>query len=141
MPASLGPKAKTGSLSVALASDQEPISVVAQGTIDTGNSSTTPLGVSGVFTGTAIDITNYATVSVLVASDVAAATGGFSFQFSNDGTNWDHSHNFDFAGGSLSYNISAEAKYFRLVYTNSTVAQTYFRLQTVLRREYCMPSQ
>ena len=141
LPASLGPKAKTGSLSVALASDQEPISVVAQGTIDTGNSSTTPLGVSGVFTGTAIDITNYATVSVLVASDVAAATGGFSFQFSNDGTNWDHSHNFDFAGGSLSYNISAEAKYFRLVYTNSTVAQTYFRLQTVLRREYCMPSQ
>lgn len=114
---------------------------VATGTVDANNSTTTPLGISGVFTGTATDIKDYGTVSVLVASDVAAASGGFSLQFSNNGTNWDHAHNFDFAGGNLSYNISAEARYFRIVYTNNTVAQSYFRLQTVLRPVYVMPSQ
>lgn len=110
-------------------------------TVDANNSSTTPLAASGVFTGTATDISNYGTVSVLVASDVAAAASGFSFQFSNDGTNWDHTHNFDFNGGSLSYNISSEAKYFRLVFTNGGSPQTYFRLQTVLHRPYIAPSQ
>ena len=111
------------------------------GVVDANNSSSTPLGIGAIFTGTATDIKDYGTVSVLVASDVAAATGGFSFQFSNDGTNWDHSHNFDFAGGNLSYNISAEARYFRLVYTNGAVAQTHFRLQTVLRPVNVAPSQ
>lgn len=111
------------------------------GVVDPNNSTTTPLGISGVFTGTSTDIKDFGTVSVLVASDVASAAGGFSFQFSNDGTNWDHAHNFDFAGGNLSYNISAEARYFRLVYTNGAVAQTHFRLQTVLRPVNVFPSQ
>jgi len=111
------------------------------GIVDANNSTTTPLAGGGVFTGTAKDITGYGTVSVLVASDVASASGGFSFQFSSDGTNWDHAHNFDFAGGNLSYNISAESRYFRIVYTNGASAQAYFRLQTVLRPQYVQPSQ
>lgn len=110
-------------------------------TIDANNSTTTPLGISGVFTGVATDVSNYGTISVLVASNVAAAAGGLSFQFSNDGTNWDHSHNFDFAGGNLSYNVASEGRYFRLVFTNDGVAQTYLRLQTVLRRTSVPPSQ
>lgn len=141
LPATLGSTTKSGSLSVTLASDQEPVSVVAQGTVDANNSTVTPLAGGGVFTGTSTDIRDYATVSVLVASDVPAAAGGLSLQFSIDGTNWDHTHNYDFAGGNLSYNISAEARYFRIVYTNDATAQAYFRLQTVLRREYVMPSQ
>lgn len=117
------------------------INATGGGIVDAGNSTTTPLAGGGVFTGAAKDITGFGTVSVLVASDVAAASGGFSFQFSSDGTNWDHAHNFDFAGGNLSYNISAESKYFRIVYTNGASAQAYFRLQTVLRPQYVQPSQ
>lgn len=141
LPASLGSKSKANSLSVTLASDQEPVSVRDKSLIDTGNSSTTPLAGAGVFTGTAINISDYSTISVLVASDVASATNGFSFQFSNDGTNWDHKHEFSFSSGSLSYNMSAEATYFRLVYTNGASAQGHFRLQTVLHTAYIPPSE
>jgi hypothetical protein len=106
----------------------------ANGVVDAGNSSTTPLGISGVFTGAAFEITKYAAINVNVISDVASATNGVKVEFSPDGTNWDHSHQTTYSGGNgVGYIFNAEYKYARVVYTNNTVAQTSFRLQTIFK--------
>ena len=59
--------------------------------VDENNSSTTPLGISGVFTGTAVEIVKDAILFVNIYSDQASATDGLSIQQSSDGSNWDHS--------------------------------------------------
>lgn len=105
------------------------------GVIDPNNSSTTPLGAGGVFTGLAFEVTEYAAINVTVASDVASATDGVRVQFSSDGINWDHSHATTYSGGSgVGYIFNAEFKYARVVYTNDGSAQGYFRLQTIFKK-------
>jgi hypothetical protein len=111
------------------------------GFFDPNNSSTTSLGVSGVYTGTAIEITNYSAINVAVKSDVASATDGLSMQFSPDGINWDHTHNYTVGVGGVSFCQAVELRYFRIVYTNNTSAQTYFRLTTILKRTTVSPSR
>lgn len=110
------------------------------GTLSPENSSSTPLGIGGVFTGTAIDVTQYASVIVAVKSDVVSATDGLSIQFSVDGTNWDHvdPHTIS-ANTSHSLTVAPQAQYFRVVYTNGGTGQTYFRLQSLLRRSAVGP--
>lgn len=111
-------------------------------TWDSLNSSTLLLGIGGVFTGAAIDISQYSSISIAAFSDVDSATGGLSMQFSPDAVNWDHKHNFTVTGNiGVSYNQSAELRYFRVVYTNGAVAQTTFRLTTVLKRYNTTPSK
>ena len=68
-----------------------PFPTLSSGTIVASNSSISPLTGGGVFTGAAMEITNYAVINVCVYSDVASATNGLTVQFSPDGTNWDHS--------------------------------------------------
>jgi hypothetical protein len=104
------------------------------GFLDAGNSSTTPLGIGGVFTGTAFDITKYAAINVNVKSDVASAAGGVKVEFSPDGTNWDHSHQTTYtAATGVGYVFNAEYRFARIVYTNGASAQTVFRLQTIFK--------
>ena len=138
----LGQKNKAGSVSITLASDQGNVDTNAPAVVDAGNSSTTPLGISGVFTGTAFDAKDFATLSISITSDASSITDGLSVQFSQDGTNWDHTHTFTYtAGGNgLSYNLPVEMRYVRVVYTNDGVAQTSFRLQSVFRRTQVPPS-
>lgn len=104
------------------------------GVVDAGNSSVIPLGISGVFTGTAFEVTKYAAINVNVRSDVASATNGLKVEFSPDGINWDHSHQTTYTGGNgVGYIFNAEYKFARVVYTNSAVSQTSFRLQTIFK--------
>lgn len=111
------------------------------GFYNSANSSTTPLGAAGVFTGTGIDITNYAAVSIAVATDVNSAVSGLAVQFSPDNINWDHTaHSFDVTAPGLSYNLPVELRYMRIVYTNNVTPQSYFRLTTILKRTYVPPS-
>lgn len=105
-----------------------------KGYVNAGNSSTTPLAANGVFTGTAIDVTDFAVINVNVYADVASATNGVTVQFSPDGTNWDHSHSTTYTSPTgVGYIFNVEYKYARVVYTNSGSAQTAFRLQTILK--------
>jgi hypothetical protein len=105
------------------------------GSIDSGNSSSTPLGIDGVFTGTAIDVTDYSNIYVTVKSNVASATDGLSIQQSHDGTNWDHTDEFTISANSgKTFSFQAGAKWFRVVYTNSGTGQTFFRLQTMFKK-------
>ena len=107
-----------------------------QGTIDEANSSTTVLNPAGinVFTGSATNILNCGIVFVTVATDQASATDGLSIQQSSDGTNWDHTDEYTIAAGSnKNYSINPHSEWFRIVYTNGSVVQGYFRLQSICK--------
>ena len=111
------------------------------GFIDAGNSSVTPLGIGGVFTGTAFDVTKYASINVCLISDVPSATDGVKLEVSTDGVNWDHNHKTTYSAATgVGYIFNAEFKFARVVYTNGAVAQSYFRLQTIFKSTYVAPS-
>jgi hypothetical protein len=141
LPATLGQKVSNDSLSVVIASDQSPLpisgtisSTQVSGVEDLTNSSTTPLLANGVFTGAAFNVTGYVSINVNVKSDVPSATGGVKVEFSTDGVNWDHSHSTSYtAATGVGYIFNVEYKYARIVYTNGTSPQTYFRLQTIFK--------
>lgn len=101
------------------------------GTIDSGNSTTTALNDGQSFTGTAVDVSRYPSVTCSVFTDTDC---DMYMEYSPDGTNWD---------SSLSYQVSASIneihrlsngkKYFRLRISNDSGSnQTFMRAQTVL---------
>lgn len=111
------------------------------GVIDAGNSSVTPLGIGGVFTGASFDVTKYASINVCLISDVPSATDGVKLEVSTDGVNWDHRHKTTYsAADGIGYIFNAEFKFARVVYINGAVAQSYFRLQTIFKSTYVAPS-
>lgn len=104
------------------------------GATDSGNSSTALLGSSAAFTGTAFDTLHYPTAVVIVKSDQASATDGLSFQWSPDGTNWDVTSNSSVvANVGRGFHINHRGRYFRVVYTNGSIAQGSFRLGVIHR--------
>lgn len=107
-----------------------------------GNTTTVPLGAGATFTGSSIDIKDYAAINVAAYSDVDSAVNGLKMQFSPDGTNWDHEHTFSVTGNvGVSYAQAVELRYFRVVYVNGASAQTFFRLTTVLKTTTVTPSR
>lgn len=110
-------------------------------TISEFNSTNTPLAGNAIFTGIAENVKDIAVVQVAVYSDVASADSGLSFQFSVDGTNWDHIDVYTLvAGTGKTYSIQPVAKYFRIVYTNGATPQSAFRVQTIYKSIYIKPS-
>lgn len=113
----------------------------APGFLSTVNSSATPLGAAGVFTGTAEDTINYGMVTVSVFANVASAASGLSVQWSSDGTNWDSTDSFTVASSTgKSFTFGPAARFLRVIYTNGAGAQASFRLQTVLRQVFVKAS-
>lgn len=105
-----------------------------EGKVDSGNSTTTPLGISGNFPGAWVNILDYGIIFVNVYSDKASATNGLVIQQSSDGVNVDHTDEYTVpAATGKNYAINPHAKYARVVYTNGLTAQTEFRLQTILK--------
>ena len=103
--------------------------------VDANNSTTTPLGIAGVFTGTATDILSYSAISILVYSDEASATKGLSVEFSVTGTDWHEGESYTITAGSTKFfTPPAQSKYYRIKYTNGATAQTDFHLHAVLKR-------
>lgn len=129
---SLGQTTMAKSIPVTVASDQAL--TVFNGTLDAGNSSTAILGSSGgVFTGSALNVFNQTATNVYVYSDQSSAASGVSLQFSSDGTNWHEvdAYTYTAGGNALIITTPTRAEYFRIVYTNGSVAQTVFQLQTI----------
>jgi len=110
---------------------------VNDGFVDVNNSTTTPLGSGGTFTGAATDMLPYMSGRVNIFTDVDSATDGVKLQFSSDGINWDHvrTATFDTADVSMLAPFGRTARYFRLVYTNGGSAQGAFRVQTIMQRD------
>lgn len=104
--------------------------------ICTQNTTITPLGISGTFTGQWQDCLNYQEVNVSIVSDKDSAVNGLVFQWSADATNIGDTDVYSYysASGGTNYTPNPAFRYFRVVYTNGTVAQTTFSLQTILRR-------
>lgn len=97
------------------------------------NNTTTPLGGSGVYTGTAETTLGVAALQVNVFSNVGSIVNGLSVQQSVDGTNWDVTDNFTvYAGVGFATTVQAVGAFFRVVYTNGSSAQASFRLTSVL---------
>jgi len=111
------------------------------GEIDPDNSTSTPLGISGVYSGTAVEITNESVICVSVFADEDSAASGLNIQQSIDGVNWDHGDTFTIGGGvSENYTINPHAQWYKIDYTNGTTAQSAFRMQAILKSAYVKPS-
>lgn len=115
-----------------------PLPVREANAISTDNSTTTPLGISGNYTGTGEDVSQCATVTVIIDSSHDSATDGMTFEWSPDNTNWDEAHLFTYtaADGGRHFQLPVVAQYFRINYTNGGTAQTTFRVQTILHSRY-----
>lgn len=96
------------------------------------NSSTSTLSADGIFTGTSDDVTNFSSITVNIFADVPSSSTGVSFQFSSNSSNWDikYEHN-TIANEEKIFELPINAQYFRVVFTNGTIAQSTFRLQTI----------
>jgi hypothetical protein len=106
---------------------------VLPGTVSTVNSTTANLGIGATFTGTFEEITDYSTLSVIIFANQASATDGFKLQFSSDGTNVDFQEVYTIAANvGAHFRFPTNARYFRVQYINGAVAQTVFRLQSIL---------
>jgi hypothetical protein len=98
-----------------------------------GNSSTTPLGANGVFTGAAVLVRDVSSIAIHAYANVASAADGLKLQWSTDGTLWSEVLAFTVSASlGASYSVGPRADYFRVVYTNAGAAQATFRLQTTL---------
>lgn len=98
------------------------------------NSSTTPLSGGATFTGTAEDVTEYASISVFVATDAA---GTLFVEFSQNGTDWDRSKAIDIEptiGHGSVHLFTVAYHFYRVRLVNGASAQTFLRLETILNR-------
>lgn len=118
-----------------------PVVVGSNGVISTSNSSSVALGINGVFTGAWEDVTEYTDIRVVVFADQVSATDGLQIQQSSNGINADI---LDFYSIPVStgknFSVGASGKFFRIVYTNGSVAQTVLRLQSKLSKSYSKSS-
>lgn len=99
--------------------------------VSTANSSITPLGSGGVFTGSWADCTNIAQITVNVKSD---QLGTLTIQRSSNGVTVGKSVNYSLLSTTegMSISVAARQRYVRIVYTNGSSAQGSFGLSTIL---------
>ena len=106
-----------------------------ENSIDSNNSTTTPLSGDATFTGTGTDVSAFSNLTVQIFTDQNSATNGMKFEFSIDNTNWDEIHSFTFtANGTRRFQFACHAQYFRIVFINGSTDQTVFRVQTILHK-------
>lgn len=109
---------------------------MARSIVSTNNSTSTPLGSGETFTGITEKIIFYKSITIDIKSSHTSASNGFQIQFSTDAQNFDNIHSFTIpANTGKFFNFPIETQYFRVVYTNGTTPQTFFRLQTILHVE------
>lgn len=112
-----------------------PVVLVSNALVSAANSTAANLGVSGVFTGTSEDISEYSTIMVTIFADQASAVDGLQMQQSSNGTNWDLSDTFSIpALTGKTFSSGVQARFFRLVYSNGAVATTALRVQTIFSK-------
>lgn len=114
------------------------------GIVSTGNSSTSPLGLGAVFTGTSENVAFYSAVEVIFTTDVDTAPLGVSFQFSADGSTWtqyrtEFTHTIGSSGETFTKKVPTKGEFFRLVLTNGGTAQSSLLLQTRLYLTTALP--
>jgi hypothetical protein len=115
--------------------------VVMSGTLSSENSTNVPLATGATFTGSATELFDYAMINVSVKSDTVSATDGLKLEQSCDGINWDVDDVFTIpASAGKTFSVQSACKYFRTRYVNGGTAQSYMRLNTVLKKNMTKPS-
>jgi hypothetical protein len=111
------------------------IETINNGLIDTGNSSATPLGISGVFPGDWQDTLNFNVIIIGVTADQDSATDGLEIQWSADGITVTQDDVFSiFANAGKVFTFSPANRFFKIVYTNGVLAQTAFNIQSIFKK-------
>lgn len=111
--------------------------------VDATNSSVAQLDAYGTFVGIGVDVSQYSSVAVSIHSDKDSALDGMTFEFSQNGTDWDDTYNFNLeivSSQTRRFQFPVTAQYFRVNYTNGTETTTQFRVQTLLHRENILTS-
>jgi hypothetical protein len=111
--------------------------------IDPNNTTDVPLGIGGVFTGIGTDVSSFNSVTIQLYADQDSATDGMCFQFSTDNVNWDDSNDYNLdvsISNARRFQFPVTAQYFRVKYENGNVAQTEFRVQTILHNSDVLTS-
>lgn len=117
------------------------LSVILEGTVDNGNSSTDTLGAGISFTGEGVNTLRYGVIFVTVFSDKASAVDGFMTQISSDGVTWRDGDSYTIAANTeKTYAFQPNKKWFRIKYTNGGSIQTVFDLQTVMKGTNSKPT-
>lgn len=113
----------------------DEIRTFAAGHICTQNSTNTPLAGNATFTGDWQDTLDYSEVIVSAVSDKTSATDGVVIEWSSHGVTKDEDDVFTLlANAGKTFSFPCNRRYVRIKYTNGTVAQTTFDLQTLLKR-------
>lgn len=96
------------------------------------DSTTTPLGAGGSYTGTPFSVAGWGRIVGSVYSDQA---GTLYVEQSPDGANWDIATSINYAAGTTpGFSVEVMAPEARLRYVNGAAAQTVFRLHAFRRR-------
>jgi hypothetical protein len=99
------------------------------------NSTDTPLGIGATFTGTWEEVLDYSQIVILVKTDQYSAIDGLMIEWSCDGINIDAEDKFTIkANAGKIFTFGAVGKYYKITYTNGAVAQSFLRLQTLLKQ-------
>jgi len=104
--------------------------------VDSLNSTESTLLANQTFTGSFVDVTEFASIQICVVSDQASALDGAIVQFSTDGTISgiirSHESTIQPSTYGLFFSLPREAAYYRVIYTNGDTDQTTFKLQSLL---------
>jgi hypothetical protein len=101
--------------------------------IDINNSSTATLLSGGTFSGTQQDLSRYQSVRIWVLADQASAPGGLTISFSGDGSHYSTEYTLTIAANNSEHVvIPRRARYYKVSYTNGSVGQGFFDLQSYL---------
>lgn len=119
-----------------------PLNVVLAGRICEENTSIIPLDADEVFLGEDWqDTLDYGTVSIGINTDQDSITDGLVIQWSANGIDIDDDDTFTIsANNGKTFTFGPARRYVRLKYTNGSTPQTFFRLETTLRRVFVKPS-
>lgn len=106
------------------------------GNVILSNSTITPLGAGGIYSGDFIDVTRVGTIYISVYANVASILDGLMIAHSSDGINLDHSDSFTISAGvGQGFSITPKARYLKVLYANGPAAQSQFRLQTITKED------
>lgn len=111
------------------------ITSVDNGVIDFNNDTETPLLSGQTFTGTATDVSNYASIGLMVYTDVNSADDGLVVQYSFNGTTWRDGEAYTIPANTTKFfTPPKQGKYYRVSYTNNGSNQSEFHIHSLLSK-------
>lgn len=102
--------------------------------VDSGNSTVTPLGIGGIFTGEWVDTSVYGTAIIGICTDVNSALNGLKIQYSADRITVCQDDEFTIIGGNpKTFSVGMANRFMRVHYTNGGTIQGIMNIQTILK--------